>query len=94
MTMYKTKMRHGIEAEQFVGVNLDELAAFGAQIQFEDVLGNGDITYELWVEKSNRWCGIEMFDYIMKEPDGVGFYPCKPAIFNDRYEEENGIGDD
>lgn len=32
--------------------------------------------------------GIDPGDWIITEPDGAGFYPCKPAIFEKRWEEE------
>ena len=40
-----------------------------------------DGTYGLWVQKSKAWCDLEPGDYIVAEPDGLGVYPCKRAIF-------------
>lgn len=35
-------------------------------------------------------CYIEPGDWILPEPDGVHFYPCKPDIFAATYEEVIG----
>lgn len=32
---------------------------------------------------------VEHGDWIIEEPDGRGFYPCKPDIFDDTYELVN-----
>ena len=35
---------------------------------------------------SNQAIHIEIGDWIIPEPDGVHFYPCKPDIFEQTYE--------
>lgn len=30
---------------------------------------------------------LEVGDYIIPEPDGIHYYPCKPDIFEETYEE-------
>lgn len=46
--------------------------------------------YELWVIKSDKWCDIEPGDWVIREPDGLGCYPCKRAIFEASYEPADG----
>lgn len=41
---------------------------------------------ELWVEKSLAWCLLAVGDWIVREADGIGFYPCKPEVFEAKYE--------
>lgn len=31
-------------------------------------------------------CYVEPGDWIIAEPDGVHFYPCKPVVFSNTYE--------
>lgn len=42
----------------------------------------------LWVEKSQAWCDLAPGDYVVREPDGHGYYPCKPDVFTTNYEPE------
>jgi len=35
---------------------------------------------------NNQMVNLEIGDYIIPEPDGVHFYPCKPDIFEKTYE--------
>jgi len=35
----------------------------------------------------NQIVNLEVGDWIIPEPDGVHFYPCKPEIFNSIYEK-------
>lgn len=45
---------------------------------------DGALTF--WVTKSNEFIAIDPGDFIIKEPDGTGFYPCKRDIFHMRWE--------
>lgn len=38
---------------------------------------------------NNQIVLIEVGDYIIPEPDGVHFYPCRPDIFEATYEPVN-----
>lgn len=40
----------------------------------------------VWIEKSESQCLIEAGDWLIREADGNGVYPCKGYIFADRYE--------
>jgi hypothetical protein len=35
---------------------------------------------------NNQLVNLEVGDYVIPEPDGVHFYPCKPDIFEKTYE--------
>jgi hypothetical protein len=37
---------------------------------------------------NNQLVNLEIGDYIIPEPDGKHFYPCKPDIFNKTYYTE------
>lgn len=39
-----------------------------------------------YVEARGRRIVVDFNDWIIREPDGKGFYPCKPDIFTNRYE--------
>jgi hypothetical protein len=64
-----------IEAEQFNGLN-DPRGVFR---RVED-----DSPYVVTIH--GQRCYIEPGDWIIPEPDGVHYYPCKPGIFADTYE--------
>jgi hypothetical protein len=42
-------------------------------------------TLLLWVAKSNKWCELELGDWVIRESDGIGVYPCKGDIFAATY---------
>lgn len=48
---------------------------------------------KLWVIKSNEWCDLEVGDWVIKESDGVGVYPCKKDIFSATYEAVTDEGE-
>ena len=74
-----------IEAVQYTGSNAAEVEAFGAQIQAPETGGDA----QLWVAKSDAWCALPVGQWVMKEPDGSGFYPCDPDIFEARWAPED-----
>lgn len=43
------------------------------------------VVASLWVAKAGRWIALTPGDFVVAEPDGIGFYPCKRDIFEDRY---------
>lgn len=47
------------------------------------VIKNG--RYE--IKTASGWAQVVHGDWIIKEQDGSGFYPCSGDIFKDRYEE-------
>jgi hypothetical protein len=36
---------------------------------------------------NNQAIYLEINDWIIPEPDGIHYYPCKPDVFNNTYEE-------
>jgi len=65
-----------IEAEQFTGEGPDPTEIFRRP---ED-----DTPYVVTVH--DQRCYIVAGDWILPEPDGVHFYPCKPDIFAASYQ--------
>jgi len=35
----------------------------------------------VWVEKSRAWCQLSPGDYVVREADGSGVYPCAEGAF-------------
>lgn len=56
----------------------------GARLIMDAPLGH-PVHWQILVMKSNMICDIEEGDYIIREPDSVGFYPCKREFFLKRY---------
>ena len=73
-----------IEAVQWTGDNEDEVAALVVPVGVP--LGLLFRPERLWVAKSRAWCDLPVGHWIIKEPDGSGFYPCAPEIFSNRWE--------
>lgn len=39
------------------------------------------------VHGAQGWVDVELGDWLIKEPEGKGCYPCKPSIFQNKYQE-------
>lgn len=74
-----------IEAEQFQG---DDVR--GVCMRYACVFG--DKLKHVHTAHNDQKVYIEVGDWIIPEPDGVHFYPCKPDIFRSTYEEVHGDG--
>ena len=72
MAKYRSKQVE-IEAEQFNGTNL---------LKGMDFNDGGAFVVTI----HEQICYVEKGDYIIPEPDGIHFYPCKPDIFEKKYE--------
>lgn len=78
-----------VEAEQWVRVEDGPHSFNGeAKLRVDQTMGPGPKwwAWSLWVIKSNAWCALEVGDWIVREHDGVGFYPCKAELFAATYE--------
>jgi hypothetical protein len=76
-----------VEAWQFIipsNTKNEFIMEYGARVRQTAPLGRV-MVWELWVEKSGSWCVINDGDYIIREPDGTGHYPCAREIFEGRY---------
>lgn len=40
---------------------------------------------QLWVEKAGQWIDLPPRWWVIEEPDGSGFYPCDPDVFDQRW---------
>lgn len=74
-----------VAAIQWTGDNLDAIRVVGAEasVFYED--GSLPIL-RLVVAKSSSICDLRPGDWVLREPDGVGFSPCTAAIFEASYE--------
>ena len=65
-----------VEAEQFTGKGSDPLGVF----RREEDLSPYVVTIH------DQRCYLSPGDWILPEPDGVHYYPCKDSIFQATYE--------
>ena len=70
-----------VEAEQFLGFYHTPWPA-GVEVD-QSVDGGTTLCVTTTHGQKTR---VESGDWIIAEPDGNGFYPCKPHIFKDVYE--------
>lgn len=71
-----------IEAVQFNGeANIPQWSAF---LQDAPYLGNNN---SMSIKTASGLAEVVLGDWLIKEQDGSGFYPCKDEIFRERYEE-------
>lgn len=76
-----------IEAVKWNGYNLDEIKRFTgnhADVKYDEKDGN--IIADLYIHTLEGDMHASKGDYIIKGVRGE-FYPCKPDIFNQTYEE-------
>lgn len=64
--------------------NLLALYAWGVGTDGHPVKPNQSI--KIWITKSSAWGTVRPGDWIIREPDGYGFYPCTEAEFERAYE--------
>ena len=72
-----------IEAEQFFYDGPRINAVFYPSVSEDGTTYIGD-AYVVTVHEQR--CYIQNGDWILPEPDGIHFYPCKPDIFSNTYE--------
>lgn len=41
------------------------------------------------VHSRQGWVNVDIGDWIIAESDGSGYYPCKPDVFEAKYEKVN-----
>lgn len=63
------------------------LQAWGCSVQPDGHWGDGDWDLRLHVAKGDAWVTVHPGDFIIKERDGSGFYPCARSEFVSRYDE-------
>lgn len=80
-----------IQAIQWTGDNASDVREF-AEPAFavlhdldRELLNNPECTAELYVAANSVWMAIETGEWILQ--DERGFYPCKPDIFAQTYDE-------
>ena len=85
-----------IEAVQFDGSNYEEIISFtkGNAIHTKavggDENGNGhtQLYEKLTITTIHQGQKVDLVagDFVIPEPDGINFYPCKPDIFKNTYD--------
>lgn len=83
-----------VEAMQWDGTNIDALWDWGKDVLFAAGRDSAPAVFafppngplEAWVEKSQTYCQVEVGDWLIKESDGIGVYPCKGAVFAATYD--------
>lgn len=70
-----------IEAEQFDGNSARGVCRLSCDPRFD-----GDDQPHVHTIHAGQICAVEKGDWIIPEPDGLHFYPCKPDIFAATYE--------
>lgn len=82
-----------IEAVQWTGSNIVELAGFAgvnfADVQPEDRGEDPDQTAAVWDKLHNVWVPVYDGCWIIRGVKGE-FYPCKPDVFEQTYEQATG----
>lgn len=77
-----------VDAVQWTGHNFDAIATFvgsrTAPRPLPDAEDDGIIW--IWVLKSAARCAVVRGDWVVAEPDGIGFYPCNREIFEKRWQ--------
>ena len=72
-----------IEAEQYIEYGKLVKGMCNSQTCFT----GGNNTPHVHTIHNNQIVILEINDFIIPEPDGEHFYPCKPRIFKETYEK-------
>lgn len=62
----------------------DATDTFGADDEQSRI--NQGFSASLYVSKSGQWANLRTSDWVIKESDGDGFYPCSAEMFAQAYE--------
>jgi hypothetical protein len=87
---WRKKPAAEVDAIQWTGENFGDVHRFSS-----GAVGIGPVeggALPLWVVKSSATCRVERGDWIIREPDGSGFYPCAGDIFTKLYEPAGESG--
>ena len=74
-----------VDALCFDGHNFGELVDWGVEGSFDI-----DDGLSIWVIKSSAYCHVWIGDFVVREQDGVGWYPCCAEQFHLTYDQVNG----
>lgn len=84
---YRKKITE-VEAVQYDGGNFGELTDWGVEGKFDATDVPGALL--IWVVASSVHCRILPGDFVIKEQDGRGFYPCREKDMHGGYDLVNG----
>lgn len=81
--MSKYRKRPGvIDAEQYLVFGMLVKGMCNSQVCYN----NGNTLPHLHTIHHNQIVILEVGDFVIPEPDGEHYYPCKPEIFKNTYE--------
>lgn len=87
MKKFKSKAIE-IEAIQWNGENTQEIIGLDpAYFNHRAKTQHHRSTEKLMVKSAHGFVEVSVGDWIIKEPQGAGFYPCNKVLFEKRYEE-------
>jgi hypothetical protein len=76
-----------VYAEQYhEGVDLSSVCRGGPSCETEELRDSSHWKPHVHTVHQGQSVILEDGDWIMPEPDGIHFYPCKPKIFQEIYE--------
>ena len=83
MVRYRKKQ---VEVEAILFTSLHDLAAKGIAYRVPANPSGPNFPVQIWVEQSAAWCPIEWGDYVVREIDHSGVYPCSAEMFDEMFE--------
>ncbi len=90
MGKYRRKQTPDVEAVLWTGTNLMYVTRFvraaGGPTPYERVVGQRRGALAFWCQKANAIVTITIGDWIIREQDGDGVYPCTAEVFAATYE--------
>jgi hypothetical protein len=91
MVRYRKKQ---VEVEAIRFTSLDDLVAKGIAYRVPANPSDPNFPVQIWVEQSAAWCPIEPGDYVVRELDHSGVYPCAAEMFDELFESVPTTVDD
>jgi hypothetical protein len=83
MVRYRKKQ---VEVEAIRFTSTDDLVAKGIAYRMPANQSGPNFPVQIWVQQSAAWCLIEPGDYVVREVDHSGVYPCTAEMFDEMFE--------
>lgn len=75
-----------VEAMQWDGTNMDAVQQWIGEPRQDTFREDYEGRARLWIEKGQTVAHLHVGDWIIREPDGRGYYPCVNTDFELTYE--------